>query len=669
MPKTTIPFALTVLAITTLPLFFLNLTPNPFETNKALFITVIDLLLFIILILQATKHKAIVFRSSPIHLPLTLFLTSQLVSLIVASPSKPLSVATELFPLLIVAAYFFLAFNFTPSALEKRKLSLLLPVIPTTLLSLFFIIQRFFDSLLPSYLHLSSLPSPAGTQITLISLLAISSALIVSQLFTSSKSINKHQNIKQSIGLLLLGIVLALHILVGFLNFQTLPLTSLSPSLNTSWTVALETIKRFPLLGTGPGSFTNSYFQYRPLSAINPQIWQLRFPSSHNTFSHYATTSGLLGFLSYAFLAYRIAMRPLLEFEKFLAVPKELTPLPIAILVALVAHIFTPGNLLTLFALLSLLIFYHAPSARLSVLELKNRETLAFLQITSVVIIILTSTAVTQTYAAELYLQRANLALATGDGGNAYKYLKSAIAKSPKIDFYHLLLSNVDLLLAQSVSNKPDPTPADKSIATSLVEESIIEAKTAVNLNPLNTRNWLGLANIYIKIIPQVKQAQSWAQASLTRAAQLDPLNPTIYFDLGSLNFQTGNYELAELAFSKAILILPTYANAHYNLAAVYQAEGKLEAARDQLDQTLTLLPPDSTDREIVQAALNSIQTAPLLPAQTDSLNLPPPLPNPVEPKISLPDNSGPDLTPTPSLMSAPTPIPPTLTPSPTLTP
>src|SRR3989344_5903934 len=90
MPKTTIPFALTVLAITTLPLFF-NLTPNPFETNKALFITVIDLLLFIILILQATKHKAIVFRSSPIHLPLTPFLTSPLVSLIVASPSQPLS--------------------------------------------------------------------------------------------------------------------------------------------------------------------------------------------------------------------------------------------------------------------------------------------------------------------------------------------------------------------------------------------------------------------------------------------------------------------------------------------------------------------------------------------------------------------------------------------------
>src|SRR3989344_9011745 len=103
MPKTTIPFALTVLAVTTLPLFFLNLTPNPFETNKALFITVIDLLLFIILILQAAKHKAIVFRSSPIHLPLTLFLTSPLVSLIVASPSQPLSVATELFPLLIVA--------------------------------------------------------------------------------------------------------------------------------------------------------------------------------------------------------------------------------------------------------------------------------------------------------------------------------------------------------------------------------------------------------------------------------------------------------------------------------------------------------------------------------------------------------------------------------------
>ena len=71
------------------------------------------------------------------------------------------------------------------------------------------------------------------------------------------------------------------------------------------WTGALRIWQANPknfLIGTGPETFAESYYQYRPVEHNQTSEWELLYNKAHNEFLNYLATAGLLGFLSYLFL-------------------------------------------------------------------------------------------------------------------------------------------------------------------------------------------------------------------------------------------------------------------------------------------------------------------------------------------------------------------------------
>lgn len=98
-------------------------------------------------------------------------------------------------------------------------------------------------------------------------------------------------------------------------NTSTLPLSG-SSSLETGGTesgsirkivwkgavkIWLGSAKNF-LLGTGPETFAQSYYQYRPIDHNQTSEWELLYNKAHNEFLNQLSTTGLLGFMAYLVL-------------------------------------------------------------------------------------------------------------------------------------------------------------------------------------------------------------------------------------------------------------------------------------------------------------------------------------------------------------------------------
>ena len=71
------------------------------------------------------------------------------------------------------------------------------------------------------------------------------------------------------------------------------------------WTGALRIWQANPknfLIGTGPETFAESYYQFRPIEHNQTSEWELLYNKAHNEFLNYLATTGLLGLLSYLLL-------------------------------------------------------------------------------------------------------------------------------------------------------------------------------------------------------------------------------------------------------------------------------------------------------------------------------------------------------------------------------
>lgn len=71
--------------------------------------------------------------------------------------------------------------------------------------------------------------------------------------------------------------------------------------------------------------------------------------------------------------------------------------------------------------------------------------------------------------------------------------------------------------------------------------------------------------NIYLR-----NKEYEKAKSNLAMAIEADPSNEVLFFSQGAVNDELGNKEEAEAAYLKAIEIKPEYADARYNLGALY---------------------------------------------------------------------------------------------------
>ncbi|TSC53430.1 MAG: hypothetical protein LiPW31_377 [Microgenomates group bacterium LiPW_31] len=662
------------------PLFFLPITTDFYFFNKSMLLYCFVAILLILWGLKMVLTRQVKFVRTPFDLPVALFALVTILALAVSQTPKPgvffnFGVGQQIIALTVL--YFLITNNTrkdTEPNTEKHGTQLVTALIISGVILSLVAIYQFIgigETFAPVDWLKDKAFSPAGGLLPLAIFLAVSLVLVLTRIYTEWKT-ERHGNLLLFYSFTLLLLIFGLGVTIYQLFTTARPL--LLPYW-AGWQIAIETVKRFPLLGFGPGNFLNAFTQTKPLNfnltnlwgpgnflnaftqtkPLNfnlTNFWAARFGSSSNWYLELLTTFGILGLLSYLFLVWRVIRT---------GFKHELLRCYIATLLIFILFAFLPANFLLLFVFYILLATL---ALELQTGEFKEESKILPQIIFGLIILVVLGVGYfgARIYAAEYFFKQSLDALAQNKGTETYNLQIRTISFNPYEDVYRQAYSQTNLALANALASKPDLSDQDRENISILIQQTIREGKAAVALNPGNVVNWENLVGIYRNLINFAQGADQWAIASLQQAIILDPTNPQLRLSLGGIYYALANYDEAIRFFQQAVDLKPNLANSHYNLAVAYREKKEYAKAVGEMETTLQLVDPNSPDYqkakgelEDLRAKLPAEEVAPKTPTGEQQLSTPQPLPSPViKPPLQLPEEVAPEISPAPEATPTP---------------
>lgn len=608
------------------PLFFWTLTPNVFSTAKEFLFVLLILALLASLIVQLFKNKDRTLHTSPLTIPLVIFILTIIASLAFNPEGRPEALSSRGLLLVLMPLLSLLILLFHDKSRLKGVVTTTL-LASTSLLSLHSLLSLSFlsrSSFVPAFMQNVNF-TPTGSYLTTLSLILIGLSLSISLLRHSSLAV------KNTAAAL---IVLHTISVVAIISLM-LPGGSLAPTLlpyQASWSIALDALKsvRSLLFGIGLSNYSLLYTAVKPLIINTTPFWNALPSSGSSELLTLLPTAGLLATLSFLFL---ITKGLIWTKGHEFGLPFILTSL---------AFLIIPASL-PIYLLFFLFLALSAPTHQSDLtLSLGTSRLLAGLLVAFSLFVAFTAV---RSYASESLIRRAQLALNGGDSQKAYDLHLQAIRFSPDISNYHLSFAEINFRLASALSQKSELTDADREIITSLIQQSILSNKKALELRPNSAVGWISLAKIYQNLINVAEGSDRFSLDYYAKAVSLDRANPLLRLEYGNLLSQlaqtqkeaTGAGALrgrAKAEFQTAIQLKSDYANAYFNLAKLYEAESDYQSAVTSMQQVVKYLDPSSADYSQAVAELETLKTklpkATPTPAPTTELTEPSPLPSPL---------------------------------------
>ncbi len=159
----------------------------------------------------------------------------------------------------------------------------------------------------------------------------------------------------------------------------------------------------------------------------------------------------------------------------------------------------------------------------------------------------------------------------------------------PANPLQHLTLSRALLTV---VDNAAAVLPAGEE-RDQLLTQVLAEAEESVNISLALRPTAAGL---YTRTLVYDRQGRlADAITEIENLIVQSPQDAVLRFELGVLQIRAGEKDLARVAFESALERAPTYANAKWYLAALYEEAGEIDDAILQLEDLLILNPEDTT--------------------------------------------------------------------------
>lgn len=412
---------------------------------------------------------------------------------------------------------------------------------------------------------------------------------------------------------------------IFFLIFQKTLIVSIpaevSPNTKTSFSIAQQTMTGKDLwFGSGPGTFTFDYAQFRPLVVNQTNFWSIRFDHASSDLLTALPTLGILPNL--ALLIFSIALSILIikryakreegQWQAFVLIPAWFA---LSFSFFIYSSNFTLSFLFFLFSGL----IGSLSGGKIKALSLAKTPrgkmaataALVFTAIISVTIIFLASE---RLWANITFAQ----AVKADRSGGELKEIMQLVDKAATInrfdDSYYRNLAEVLLLELKNESaniGSEQLTDEQSKYVQSLMAASVNAARRAVDLEPRGVTNWLELGSIYRALTSIVPEAGNFSLTAYQSAINLEPNNPSNYIELGKTDIaiavalapmtastdtatkqaaeqkRAEAWLAAEAAFNKAIELKADYAPAHYQLAVAYEQQGKLDEAIGKMESVV----------------------------------------------------------------------------------
>lgn len=600
------------------PVSFFYISPNPFVVSKlAVLVTGLSLF-FVVRAVRIILSGKLEFKSGSFDLSVLVLLVAYVLSAVLRTPNK---MEALLLPgtasIFVLGALLYFAVNQIDNA-EKKLLSLVL-VVSGAVFSLFTILAFTgllgMVSLLPSFVKSRGFTPEGGYLPSAIFLGAIL-PVVLGFVFSENK--------KEKLLALVSGVLVVSGLVVSIYNL--LPGKAYSPrflSYSESWNVTVDSLKASPFMGIGAGNYLTAFNRFRPISYNASDLWAVKFSTAKSSVMTMVTEAGLLaglGVLLLVVVLYKLLSKMVAD-KAFSKSDFSGSSSVFSLTALALAFLFVPSTL-TLVVLLFVLMALSSKTHEFTVsltgqkadddgkFSLASRLPAFIVTLPIIGAFIYADINAARMFVAENTFKNAIEALARNEASNTYDTMRSAVNLNPRVDRYRVSFSRVNLILANAVAAKKEITDQDRANITTLVQQSISEAKVAVALNPLRSGNWESLAQIYRSIAPLAKGADDFAGQSYRQAIVLDPINPQTRIALGGIYFAKGDFENAVRVFELAVSAKPNHANARYNLAVALEKNGKLDQAISEMTTVLSLITnKDSKDYEVAKKALEDLQS------------------------------------------------------------
>lgn len=676
-----------------LPVLFFPFIPNLFDSAKYTIVIFIALLLVIGFAVFSALRRTLEVSRSLFTVGFALLGLSTAVSIALSSPNKYEALTgSGLFFVALALLYIVLA-----TSIKKRFTTPLVFALGAggVLITIFSILEKVGANLF-SLFGLSGTTVaglfPNGGSLVNFSVLLIALVALALTAITQKNVATRAISISLS-GVVLLGLILN--------GINLLPGSAQAPVLlpfSASWSIALDVLKtpRTALIGVGPQGYVQAFSLFKPIALNNTPFWAVRFGSAHNVPLDVVVTNGIIGVVALAIILLGIL-------AKVKGTRKEDLPLLGGVAVAILLFLLIPAGPVLWVTLTLLLVAWNSASQASVPLESEDTSTFVFLSsagksgkderhvatgIIAGIALLLIGGSLFGLYfngksiASQVVYGQALDAIRTNKAKEAYDLMRTAITIAPYHEDMRRTFSQINLSIAQGLTQKKDISEDDKKTAVTLIQQAINEAKASVALNQTESSNWLSLAIVYDNLIGAAKEADQWTVAAYTQAIIRDPANPRIRVDLGGVFRKLKSDDQASRLFEQAAQLKPDYANAYFNMASIAESLDHKDQQLALLKKTLSLLDAkdpqynqvkdivDKLDKEVAaMASKDGSKTATPsatpkpTPVATTSANLKDTSASAsAKPKLELPADAG-IATPSASVPPVPTPTPKAQTP------
>lgn len=566
------------------PLFFTRLTAEFYTTNKLALLFFSIPLLIVLWTFSMVRNNKFNLKTGHFNLPVILFLIASILSTLNISSNKMDSLVNLTGPATIFSLT--LLYILVSNVIAKKEYVSFPLITASSILSIIYML--IFFGIIEDFWN------PAGSILILSVILAATLPIAVEEAFERPIA---------WIGTILIAVGLALS-LVGLFR-QGLPI--LLP-LDVSWSVAVDGLRNIKtaVFGFGPGNFINAFTQSKPLILNDGNIWNIRFSQSGSFLLQILTELGLIGFIAYLLIIFKVVKSGKQHFSKGVF---------ISLVILFLSQLLLPASILTIAAVFILLGLFTNVTQSKEVSEAGIILPRTFF-VGSIVVLIISYWFSYRYFQSEVYFKKSIVSANNNQAIDTYNYQIKAIDLNPYSDRNRIAYSQTNLALANSLSQKKDLSDQDRTDISSLIQQSIREAKIATSLNPQKASNWENLALIYRNLVNAAQGADEWATSAYNQAIRLDPLNPGLRVDLGGLFYSLKNYDGAIQQFTIAINLKPNWANAHYNLSYAYRGKVDIERAFSEMQNTVALVEPSSNDLAKATAELEELRK--LLPKKPE---------------------------------------------------
>ena len=594
-----------LIALCASPLVFLPSVQEFYDSGKWYLLAVVAIGLAIAWSVQTIKTSEVSISHLRAFMGFAAISIAASISVIFSSQNKIEAILSPFGPVtfILLSIILITASHTTPRVRSRIRWGL---SISTAILAVISIYQFFGlgKTMFPSVPFLADPQfSPTGSLVSTLIVFFSILPLMISQTLESYK-----EKYEVHSALLTVCIIIILFA-VGFTGIQYVTtLQTHQLPFSETWSIFINVIRNPTYMFTGIGveNFLLAFNTGKSLLYNISPLWNIRFTISSSMFMYLGTVYGIAGLIASAAFLYSI-----LQLHKVNGWTMAHR------IVLAIAFLCTPPSVV--FFILCALFFLVDDTSHHQSYTMKIPS---YLLIKVFIALFVGGLSIGSVYGiyriirSEQIFYSSLLSAQANNGTQTYNQQMTAISQNQYIGRFHIIYSQTNLALALSLVaaiNKPDNTSSDeqktkdRQLVAQLISQSIREAKLATSLNANNVLAWENLARIYNQLIGTAQGADTWTITSYKKAIELDPKNPILRLELGSIAMKQKAYDEAIAQFKQAVMLKKNYANAYYNLANAYKVNGNTAEAIEALQQTQRYTMNGSTDYEKVSQEIEAL--------------------------------------------------------------